>query len=73
MEINPGNGWFRSRAGNYLRGCVIGFGQAKAAQSLKILKRAGYDGYVSVEYEGGEDCFWGIQTGLDNVKRFLEL
>ncbi len=71
MDIAPGDGWFQTRAGNYLRGTVVGFGAAKAAQSLQILQRAGYDGYYSVEFEGGENALWGIQTGLNNIKRFL--
>ena len=71
MDIAPGDGWFQTRAGNYLRGTVIGFGAAKAAQSLQILQRSGYDGYYSIEFEGGENALWGIQTGLANLKRFL--
>lgn len=55
METDPGEGWFRSRGGNYLRGTVIGHGEAHIAQSVGILKRAGYDGYVTVEFEGMED------------------
>ncbi len=71
VEIAPGEGWFQTRAGNWLRGSVVGFGAAKAAQSLQTLHRAGYDGYYSIEFEGGDDALWGIRTGLANVKRFL--
>lgn len=67
---DPGAGWFRSRGGNYLRGAIIGHGDAKAAQSLGILKRAGYDGWISIEFEGMEDPRKGIAMGMDNVKRF---
>ena len=69
-ETDPGAGWFRSRAGNYLKGTVIGHGDAHAAQSLGILKRSGYDGWISVEFEGMEDNLTGLQLGLENVKRF---
>ena len=71
IEIAPGEGWFQTRAGNWLRGSVVGFGAAKAAQSLQTLHRAGYDGYYSIEFEGGDDALWGIRTGLANMKRFL--
>ncbi len=71
MEINPGEGWFRSRGGNYLRGAIIGHGDAKVAQSLRTLKGAGYDGYVTVEFEGMEDNLRGIAVGLSNLKRFI--
>lgn len=71
IEINPGDGWFRTRAGNYLRGAVIGHGEAKVYQSLQILKNAGYDGYVTVEFEGMEDNLRGISLGLNNLRRFI--
>lgn len=72
-EPAPGNGWFRSRGGNYLRGAIIGHGSAKAYQSLGIIKRSGYDGYISVEFEGHEDRLVGIKEGMANLKRFWEM
>lgn len=69
-STDPGEGFFRTRAGNYLKGAVIGHGQAHAAQSLGVLKRAGYDGWISVEFEGAEDNLTGLRIGLNNVKRF---
>ena len=39
----------------------------------KILKKSGYDGYISVEFEGAEDKLYGIKEGLENVKRFWEM
>ena len=69
-EIDPGEGWFRTRAGNYLKGPIIGHGDAHAAQSLGILKRAGYDGWISVEFEGMEDNLTGLKLGRDNIGRF---
>ncbi len=71
METDPGAGWFRTRAGNYIRGAIVGHGNAKSAQSLGILKRSGYDGFVSIEFEGMEDNLKGIQIGLDNIRRFI--
>jgi sugar phosphate isomerase/epimerase len=37
---------------------------------LAILKSAGYDGYVSIEYEGPNDCIEGIKLGIENLKSF---
>ena len=71
MEPNPGSGWFVSRAGNYLRGAIIGHGDAKVAQSIKVLKRGGYDGYMSIEFEGMEDNILGITLGLENLKKYI--
>ena len=72
MDINPGDGWFKSRGGNYLRGAIIGHGDAKAFQSIQILKNAGYDGFVTIEFEGMEDNLVGLEAGLANLKRFIE-
>jgi sugar phosphate isomerase/epimerase len=71
MEPNPGEGWFPSRAGNHLRGAIIGHGNAPVAQCVQLLKRAGYDGVLSVEFEGLEDPLKGISLGLANLRRFL--
>ncbi len=69
-EINPGTGWFMTRAGNFIRGAIIGHGDAKVYQSIQALRRAGYDGYLSIEFEGMEDKLVGIEVGLQNLKRF---
>lgn len=61
-----------TRGANYIAGAVIGEGVVPVRQCLKILKRAEYDGYVSVEYEGREDCMTGIARGLANLKRLIE-
>lgn len=71
MEINPGEGWFRTRAMDYLRGAIIGQGEAKIYQSIQILKKVGYDGYITVEFEGMEDNLKGIRIGKDNLARFI--
>lgn len=71
MESDPGAGWFMSRSGNYLRGAIIGHGDAKVAQSIKALKRGGYDGYLSIEFEGIEDNILGITLGLENLKKYI--
>ena len=73
LDVNPGEGWFRSRGNNYLRGAIIGHGDAGAFQSLSILKKTGYDGYISIEFEGHEDRLIGIKMGHANVKRFWEM
>ncbi len=67
----PGEGWFRSRGGNWLRGAIIGHGEVPVRQCLGILARAGYDGCVSIEFEGMEDCLTGLRIGCDNLKRYI--
>jgi sugar phosphate isomerase/epimerase len=35
------------------------------------LKRAGYDGYVAIEFEGMEDCLLALEAGCENLKRYI--
>ncbi len=67
---NPGDGFFTTRGGNYLRGAVIGHGCVPITQCLRTLKRNDYDGFVSIEFEGCEENEWAIRTGLDNLRRY---
>lgn len=72
FEMGPAEGYFQTRACNYLKGEAIGEGDIPVKQCIAILKRAGYDGYLSIEYEGHGDCIEGIKTGFANIKRYLE-
>jgi len=69
----PGEGWFVSRGGNFLRGAIIGQGDVPLVSCLRTLKRAGYAGVLSVEFEGMEDVLAGIRIGRDNLRRLIEL
>lgn len=71
-EPNPGRGYFTSRAGNYLRGAIIGHGNIPVAQCVGILAKSGYDKYISIEFEGMEDNIKGIEIGLENLKRYID-
>ena len=71
MEMDPGSGWFRTRSGDYLRGTIIGHGDAHIYQSVQMLKRSGYDGYLSIEFEGCEDNLLGISVGRENLIRYI--
>ena len=68
---DPGSGFFKSRGGNYLRGSIIGHGDIPVMQCLSIVKNSGYDGYVSIEFEGLEDCIKGIEIGFENIRKML--
>ena len=70
--LNPGKGFFKSRGGNYLRGSIIGHGDIPVYQCLSIAKSSGYDGFVSVEFEGMENCLTGIEVGFENLKKMVE-
>ena len=68
---NPGRGSFRSRGGNYLIGAVIGHGDVPVKQCLSAFRRAGYDGWVAIEFEGLEDPVLALSIGLENLKSYI--
>lgn len=70
---DPGEGFFTSRNGTYLRGAIIGQGNVPVLHCLRALKRAGYDGTISVEFEGMEDCLTGIRIGLANMRKYISM
>ncbi len=61
-----------TRGGRYFCGTVVGEGDIPIGRCLDILKFAGYDGYLSIEFEGKGDCIDGIARGLSNLKGMLE-
>lgn len=65
----PGEGWFKTAAGNWLRGAIVGQGDIDMPHVLRTLKESGYDGYISIEFEGMEDCFEGTKLGFNYVKK----
>ncbi|MBW4083139.1 sugar phosphate isomerase/epimerase [Paenibacillus sp. S150] len=69
---NPGEGWFRTTAGNYLRGAIVGQGDIDMREVIRLVKDSGYDGYVSLEFEGLEECKQGTRIGLDNLRRIWQ-
>ncbi len=71
QDADPGEGFFKSRGGNYLRGAIIGQGNVDVYSCLKEIASSGYDGFISVEFEGMEDCLKGIRIGKENLVRFL--
>lgn len=64
-------GYAMTRGGNFRKGSIIGEGNVPVKQCIRILKMAGYDGYLSIEFEGVEDCIEGIKKGFENLKRFI--
>lgn len=69
---NPGQGWFQTLQGNYLRGAIVGHGDIDMREVLRVIKDSGYDGYISLEFEGMEECKTGTLIGLQNIKRLWE-
>lgn len=67
----PGEGFLRTRGGNYIRGTIAGQGNIPLRQCLQILKNAGYDGTVGLEFEGLEEPLTAVRIGLDNLRRYI--
>lgn len=63
------DGFFKTRGGTYLRGAIIGHGDVPVYQCLSTIISSGYDGYVTVEFEGLEDQVTGTTYGLNTLKR----
>jgi len=72
-EPNPGKGWFNSRAGNYLRGSIIGHGEVPLLSCLRTMKQQDYEGVLSIEFEGLENPIVGLKIGFSNLKKYLRM
>ena len=68
----PDGAWFPTRGGDRLMGTVIGQGDAGTDRSLAALAGSGYDGFVTVEFEGPEDALEGIRLGREYLTNKLE-
>lgn len=72
MLPNPGAGWFKSRAGNFLRGTIVGHGDVPVKQCLELIRNSGYKGCFSIEFEGCEDNAFALKTGLENLSGYFK-
>ncbi|RED55468.1 sugar phosphate isomerase/epimerase family protein [Cohnella lupini] len=70
--LDPGEGWFRSSGGAYLRGAIVGHGDLDIRSAVRIVRESGYDGYVSIEFEGMESCVDATKLALSNARRLWE-
>lgn len=68
-EMMPEGHWLTTRGGNYLRGTVVGHGVVPVCSCLKTLSRSGYDGYVSVEFEGAEETAQALSQAIAYLRR----
>jgi len=70
-DSEVGQGWFTSNGGYKLQGAIIGEGVVDVAGCLRALKRAHYDGFLALEFEGPEDPRVGCSKGLANLRTIL--
>ncbi len=72
MARNPGAFWGPTVSGNLRRATIFGQGDQPTFQCISLIKNSGYDGYYSLEFEGIEEVFPGIQAGHENLVRMLK-
>ncbi|MDD6276485.1 MAG: sugar phosphate isomerase/epimerase [Clostridia bacterium] len=70
-EQDMPDGYFETRGGNYLCGCVHGDGIVPIGECIDILKKAGYNGAVTLEYEGKENPETGVPKSLEFLRKTI--
>lgn len=64
-------GYFDTRDGNHICGSVLGDGIVPVKECIDTIKAAGYDGWVTVEYEGKESPLTGVKKGLEFLRKVI--
>lgn len=68
----PSDGWIPTRGGNAIRGTIVGHGVVPIPECVAELRAAGYDGWLSLEFEGMEDNLTALKLGLQYLKKVVE-
>ena len=70
-KLEDGVKSFATRGCNILVGCALGDGDIPVEQCVAILKSVGYDGWISIEFEGNKDCIEEIALGYERLKGYI--
>ncbi len=65
------DGFFETLHGRLLRGAIVGYGDIDIPAVVKVVKDSGYDSFISVEFEGWEDCCFGSELGMRILKKLF--
>ncbi|MBL8992037.1 MAG: sugar phosphate isomerase/epimerase [Spirochaetia bacterium] len=71
MPADPGEVFFKTLGGHFLRGTIVGHGDVDVRSAAKLIRESGYAGFVSVEFEGMEECRNGSRISMANLKALL--
>jgi sugar phosphate isomerase/epimerase len=71
-ELRPDDSWFPTRGGNFLRGTILGHGVVSVGQCINYVKKCGYSGIVSLEFEGSEEPLDAVRRGYEYLRRFTQ-
>lgn len=70
-SVETPDGYFDTRDGNHLCGSVLGDGIVPVEKCVEMIKNSGYDGWVTLEYEGRETPLTAVPKGLDFLKKLV--
>ena len=62
---------YTSLDGLKYRGTAIGEGEVALASCVDALRRAGFDGWLNIEYEGEEDPMTALPRSVQNARKLL--
>lgn len=70
-DFEPGDGWLATPGGHWLLGSIVGHGDLDIRRILGGIKASGFDGFLSIEFEGLEDSTFGAAKSAANINRIL--
>ena len=66
------DGWIKTAGGKKIRGSIIGQGDLPIDRILHIITNSNYNSWLSIEFEGMEDCLVGTAAGFKYVQRIVD-
>ena len=70
-SVEKPEGYFDSRDGNHLCGSVLGDGIVPVKKCVELIKNSGYDGWITLEYEGRETPLTAVPKGLEFLRKTI--
>ena len=64
-------GYFKTTGGNFICGTVIGRGIVPVKECIDNLRSGGYDGWLTLEFEGREDNISAIKESCEFLKKII--
>ncbi|QGH36795.1 TIM barrel protein [Gracilibacillus salitolerans] len=65
-------GWIETAGGKKIRGSIVGQGDLPINEILSTISASDYDSWISIEFEGMENCMDGTAYGFSYVKNRLK-
>ncbi len=64
-------GWIYTPKSIAIRGAILGHGDIDLPACISLLRKSGYNGWLSLEFEGLEESCMGVAFGLDYAKSII--